>query len=290
MSRHEARRLAEALSNGVNQRDASAPESAASKAAAARPGDADFGFRDVDAAEKSGLVKAVFDSVAGRYDLMNDLMSGGVHRLWKAAAMDWIAPRDGQVLLDVAGGTGDLSRLFLARIAEKGGTGPLNARAIVCDINESMIAAGQEKSLDQGELDSGLEWIVGDAEALPLPDASVDVYTIGFGLRNVTDKDKALAEAHRVLRPGGRFLCLEFSTVALPLLGEIYDRFSFSVVPWIGKVVTGDREAYAYLVESIRRFPDQTTLETMIRNAGFDLVKHRNLSGGIAAMHSAWRI
>lgn len=290
MSRHEARRLADAL----NQPASDAPKKAPETAVASKRGDADFGFRDVDAAEKSGLVKQVFDSVAGRYDLMNDLMSGGVHRLWKSAAMDWIGPRDGQVLLDVAGGTGDLSRLFLERIREKGGTGPITARAIVCDINESMIAAGQDKSLDLGELDAlnggGLEWMVGDAENLPLPDASVDVYTIGFGLRNVTNKDKALAEAYRVLRPGGRFLCLEFSRIALPLLGEMYDRFSFNVVPWIGQVVTGDREAYEYLVESIRRFPDQATLEGMIREAGFDLVKHRNLSGGIAAMHSGWRI
>jgi demethylmenaquinone methyltransferase/2-methoxy-6-polyprenyl-1,4-benzoquinol methylase len=239
-----------------------------------------FGFRDVDRAEKAALVRGVFDSVAGRYDLMNDLMSGGVHRLWKAALIDCLKPRAGQALLDVAGGTGDIAARFLAA----GGT-----NVTVCDINASMVAVGRDRALDRG-VTSGIRWAVGDAEALPLPNAAMDAYTIAFGLRNVTDIDRALREARRVLKPGGQFLCLEFSKVVLPLLSDLYDRYSFSVLPQLGAGVAGDAEAYQYLAESIRKFPDQGALSQRIGDAGLDRIAVQNLSGGIAAIHTAWRI
>lgn len=239
-----------------------------------------FGYRTVPEEQKSGLVRDVFDSVAGRYDLMNDLMSGGIHRLWKNAFMDTLRPRADMRLLDVGGGTGDIAFRFL----ERGGR-----EAVVCDINAEMLKVGRDRAIDRGLL-SGLTWICGDAESLPVPDRSVDAFTIAFCIRNVTRIDAALAEARRVLRPGGRFLCLEFSHVALPLLSAGYDAYSFKLLPWIGQVVTGDRESYQYLVESIRRFPDQETFAAMIADAGLDQVTWRNLSGGIAAIHSAWRI
>ncbi|MGE4218264.1 MAG: class I SAM-dependent methyltransferase [Alphaproteobacteria bacterium] len=239
-----------------------------------------FGYRDVDATAKAGLVRGVFDSVAARYDLMNDLMSLGTHRLWKAALIDWLRPRAGMHLLDVAGGTGDIAERF---VAAGGG------RVTVCDINASMVAVGRDRAIDRGRL-TGIDWAVGDAEALPLPDASVDAYTIAFGLRNVTHIDLALAEARRVLKPGGRFLCLEFSHVAVPGLAAVYDRYSFSVLPRLGAMVAGDRDAYLYLAESIRRFPDQETLVGAMKAAGLAQARYRNLSGGIVAMHSAWRI
>ena len=245
-------------------------------------GEADFGFRRVPRAEKSGLVRDVFDRVASRYDLMNDLMSGGVHRLWKDAMIDWLAPRAGQDLLDVAGGTGDIAFRFMRRTQGK-------ARVTVCDINARMVETGRDRALDRGIVD-GIAWLVGDAQALPVKDASADAYTIAFGLRNVTEIDAALGEARRVLKPGGRFLCLEFSRVVAPLLGPLYDRFSFDVVPWLGARVAGDRDAYLYLVESIRRFPDQEALKRRIEAAGLGQVRYRNLSGGIAALHSAWRL
>jgi demethylmenaquinone methyltransferase/2-methoxy-6-polyprenyl-1,4-benzoquinol methylase len=239
-----------------------------------------FGFRDVDAAEKPALVRAVFDSVATRYDLMNDLMSLGVHRLWKSALIDWLRPRADMRLLDVAGGTGDVAMRFL----DAGG-----CRVTVCDMTERMVRRGRDRSLDRGIL-SGVDWVVGEAEALPFADASVDAYTIAFGLRNVAGMDQALAEARRVLRPGGRFLCLEFSHVAVPWLAALYDRYSFTVLPMLGAAVARDREAYRYLVESIRRFPDQDRLAGSIEAAGLERVCYRNLSGGVAALHSAWRI
>lgn len=244
------------------------------------PATASFGYRDVDAATKAGLVRDVFDSVAGRYDLMNDLMSAGVHRLWKAALIDWLRPRPSMHLLDVAGGTGDIAGRFL----DAGG-----GRVTVCDINQSMVMTGRDRAIDRGRV-ADIRWAVGDAEALPFPDSSIDAYTIAFGLRNVTRIDVALLEARRVLRPGGRFFCLEFSHVAIPGFREIYDRYSFSVLPVLGGLVAGDRDAYRYLVESIRRFPDQEDLCGRMRGAGFDLVKYRNLSGGIAAIHAGWRI
>ena len=239
-----------------------------------------FGFRDVAATEKSGLVRDVFDSVAGRYDLMNDLMSGGVHRLWKASLIDQIRPRPDQHLLDVAGGTGDIALRFRAA----GG-----GRVTVCDINARMIGVGRDRAIDRNAT-TGIEWAVGDAEALPIPDGTVDIYTIAFGLRNVTDIDAALREAFRVLRPGGRFLCLEFSRVVSPSLAELYDRYSFAVLPRLGQVVAGDAESYQYLAESIRRFPDQETLAARMRTAGFDRVSFRNLTRGVAAIHDGWRI
>jgi len=239
-----------------------------------------FGFREVAEGAKTGLVRDVFDSVASRYDLMNDLMSGGVHRLWKAALIDTLRPRAGMDLLDVAGGTGDIARRFL----DAGG-----GKVTICDINESMLRVGRDKAIDHGLL-GGIDWVVGDAEALPFPDCSAGAYTIAFGLRNVTHVERALAEARRVLRPGGRFLCLEFSHVTVPGLDMLYDRYSFNVLPALGAMVARDRESYQYLVESIRRFPPQETLAAMMAKAGLERVTYRNLSGGIAAIHSGWRL
>ncbi|HTH98167.1 MAG TPA: bifunctional demethylmenaquinone methyltransferase/2-methoxy-6-polyprenyl-1,4-benzoquinol methylase UbiE [Stellaceae bacterium] len=247
--------------------------------------EADFGFRKVRASEKSGLVREVFDSVASKYDVMNDLMSLGIHRLWKDALIDWIAPRPGQHLLDVAGGTGDVAFRFLDRAEKKGGA----ARVTVCDINHSMLSVGRDRAIDRGRV-TGLDWVCGDAERLPLPDRSVDAYTIAFGLRNVTRIDNALADAFRVLKPGGRFICLEFSKVVLPFMEKPYDLYSFQVLPRIGEIVAKDAESYRYLAESIRRFPPQEELAERMRAVGFEQVKYRNLSGGIAAMHSGWRL
>jgi len=243
-------------------------------------GEADFGFERVPAAEKAGLVRRVFEAVAPRYDLMNDLMSGGVHRLWKAEMMRWLNPRRGQRLLDVAGGTGDVAERFLGA----GGGG-----AVVCDINLAMISAGRDRALDRGCV-GGMVWLCGDAEALPIADRTVDAVSIAFGLRNVTRIDRALAEMRRVLRPGGRFACLEFSHVSEPMLARLYDLYSFEVLPRLGAVVAGDREAYQYLVESIRRFPKPAELAERMREAGFERVRARLLSGGIAALHTGWRL
>lgn len=238
-----------------------------------------FGFRSVAADEKAGLVGNVFTSVATRYDLMNDLMSFGIHRLWKSAMMDWLRPAPAMRLLDVGGGTGDIATRFLDR-----GGGPV----IVVDINREMLAVGRDRAIDGGRLHE-IGWVCGDAERLPIADACVDAYTAAFCLRNVTRIDRALEEAYRVLKPGGRFLCLEFSRVAVPLLARLYDPYSFRVLPAMGQIVAGDADAYRYLAESIRRFPPQDTFVRMIAKAGFDLVRYRNLSGGIAALHSGWR-
>lgn len=239
-----------------------------------------FGFRTVRETEKASLVRSVFNDVAPRYDLMNDLMSVGVHRLWKAAMLDWLHPRPGMTLIDVGGGTGDIAFRFRAR-----GGGPVT----VCDINKEMLAVGRDRAIDRNIL-SGIDWVCGDAETLPFPDRSADAYTIAFCLRNVTHIDKALAEARRVLRPGGRFLCLEFSQVVIPLFRQIYDQYSFKVLPWLGEKVAGNRDAYQYLVESIRKFPPQDELAARMRQAGLEQVSYRNLSGGIAALHSGWRL
>lgn len=247
-----------------------------------RSREADFGFRRVSEYEKTRLVKGVFDSVAARYDLMNDLMSGGIHRLWKAQLIDRLAPRPGQSLLDLAGGTGDIARRFLKRAGQ-------GASVIVCDINETMLRYGRDRSIDGGML-GDIAWVVGDAADLPLETDSVDACTISFGLRNVTRIAAALREARRVLKPGGRFLCLEFSRVEVPLLRRAYDLYSFAVLPRLGQAVASDRDAYQYLVESIRRFPPQAELAAMMREAGFEQVSWRNLSGGIAAIHSGWRL
>jgi demethylmenaquinone methyltransferase/2-methoxy-6-polyprenyl-1,4-benzoquinol methylase len=247
---------------------------------------ASFGFRTVPADAKASMVRRVFDSVADRYDVMNDLMSAGIHRVWKAALIDMLAPRPGELVLDVAGGTGDVAQAIVAAAP--------GARAIVCDINAAMVARGRDRLLDGGEVPvlarCGIGLVVGDAERLPLPDRSVDAYTIAFGLRNVTRLDAALAEARRVLRPGGRFFCLEFSHVVVPGLDRLYDAYSFGLLPALGQAVAGDRDAYVYLVESIRRFPRQPDLAERMRAAGLDRPRWRNLSGGIAAIHAAWRL
>ncbi|QDH72027.1 class I SAM-dependent methyltransferase [Brevundimonas sp. M20] len=245
-----------------------------------------FGFRDVDAKEKVRMVRGVFDSVASSYDLMNDLMSGGVHRLWKDAAAAKLNPRPGETILDVAGGTGDMSRRYskMARAAQLRMGGD-DAKVIVLDYNAEMIMAGVHKG---GEPE--MTWTVGDAMALPLPDASVDAYSISFGIRNVADVPQALREARRVLKPGGRFLCLEFSRPTSGAIRKAYDAWSFHAIPRIGEWVAKDRDSYQYLVESIRRFPDQPTFRQMIEEAGFKRVTVTNLSGGVAAIHHGWAI
>lgn len=239
-----------------------------------------FGFKDVSADEKTGMVHDVFASVASKYDFMNDLMSLGVHRLWKSAMLDWLAPRSDLRMVDVGGGTGDITFRWLER-----GGGPVN----VVDYSPEMISVGRDRAIDKGIL-HGITWSVGNAEALPLPGNSVDVYASAFCLRNVARLDKALSEARRVLKPGGHFLCLEFSKLIIPALEDAYDAWSFKVLPAMGERVAADRESYIYLAESIRRFPDQDTFAGMIADAGLDQIKVQNLSGGIAAMHSAWRI
>jgi demethylmenaquinone methyltransferase / 2-methoxy-6-polyprenyl-1,4-benzoquinol methylase len=246
---------------------------------------ASFGYQEVRPEDKPALVRDLFARVAWRYDLMNDLMSAGVHRLWKAALIDWLAPRPDLRLLDVAGGTGDVAFRVLHRV-ERFKASP---RIVVCDVNPAMLQVGRDRAIDQNKLNT-IEWVCADAEALPLPDRSVDAYTIAFGIRNVTRIDRALAEARRVLVPGGRFLCLEFTPAPSPALRPPYDLYSFTVVPWLGKRIAGDQAAYRYLVESIRRFPDQATFARMIEQAGLERVRHRDLSGGIAAIHSAWRL
>lgn len=242
--------------------------------------DIDFGFRTVRRAEKAGLVRDVFDSVATRYDVMNDLMSGGVHRLWKAAMVDWMAPQPYQHLVDLAGGTGDISLRFL-----RAGGGS----AAVTDINESMLAAGRARR-DLGGFAKRVSWCVGNAEALPFESVSADLVTIAFGLRNVTDREAALAEAYRILKPGGRFLCLEFSQVNNAMLARAYDAWSFNVLPRLGQVVAGDADSYRYLVESIRTFPTPEVLADMFAGAGFAQVRVRRMSAGIACIHSGWKL
>jgi len=243
----------------------------------------DFGARRVPEGEKAPLVRAVFDSVAPRYDLMNDLMSGGIHRWWKARMVAWLNPHPGQVLLDVAGGSGDIALRALPRLAPRGG------KVIVCDTSEPMLAIGRARALDRGIL-AGLEWVCADAERLPVPNRSIDLYTIAFGLRNVTRIEAALAEGRRALRYGGHFLCLEFTPEINPLLQPLYDLYSFQILPQLGWIVAGDREAYTYLAESIRRFPRQRELAAMIARAGLERVRFRNLTGGVAALYSAWRV
>ena len=240
-----------------------------------------FGFQTVDEDAKAGMVHGVFSRVASRYDVMNDLMSAGIHRIWKNAMMDWLAPRDGQQLLDVAGGTGDIAFRFLDRAPK--------ARVTVCDMTESMLVEGRKRA-EAEALAQRLSWVTGDAMALPFADDSFDRYTISFGIRNVTRIPDALAEAFRVLRPGGRLMVLEFSQLPVPAMQWAYDRYSFNVIPALGQMVANDRDSYQYLVESIRRFPDQDTFAGLIRDAGFERVQYRNLSMGIAALHSGWKL
>lgn len=240
-----------------------------------------FGFKDVAEDQKAGMVHGVFTNVASKYDVMNDVMSVGIHRVWKDAMMDWLAPRDDQKLLDVAGGTGDISFRFLKRAP--------GAHATVFDMTQSMLDEG-EKRAEAEALADHLDWVCGDAMALPFADNSFDVYTISFGIRNVTRIDEALSEAYRVLRPGGRLMVLEFSQLPNDGMQKLYDLYSFNVIPRMGQLIAGDSDSYQYLVESIRKFPDQETFAGMIRDAGFEQVKYRNLSMGIAALHSGWKI
>jgi demethylmenaquinone methyltransferase/2-methoxy-6-polyprenyl-1,4-benzoquinol methylase len=247
--------------------------------------DTHFGFKTVDLDAKQGLVDDVFRSVARRYDLMNDLMSGGLHRAWKDALVTAVNPPRGDRpfgLVDVAGGTGDIA----FRVVAAGGPG---TRVTVCDINPEMLAVGRERAIERG-LDDAVAFVDGNAEALPFPDRSFDACTIAFGIRNVPRIDAALAEAYRVLKPGGRFLCLEFSTVDVPGLDTLYDLYSFNVIPALGRSVAGDADAYRYLVESIRRFPKPQAFAAMISAAGFRRVSARPLTGGVVALHSGWRL
>jgi demethylmenaquinone methyltransferase / 2-methoxy-6-polyprenyl-1,4-benzoquinol methylase len=251
----------------------------------ASQGTTSFGFRAVPEGERQGLVNKVFASVADRYDLMNDLMSGGLHRLWKRDLITMLnAPRTVTPfkLLDVAGGTGDIA----IRYAKDSG---LNATAVICDISPEMLEVGRRR-ITQAGLDSRITCVEGNAEELPFEAASFDAYTIAFGIRNVTHIEKALTEAYRVLKPGGRFLCLEFSECRVPLLDRAYDFHSFEVIPRLGKLAAGDADSYRYLVESIRKFPKQEAFAGMIREAGFSRVSYRDLTGGIAAIHGGWKI
>jgi demethylmenaquinone methyltransferase/2-methoxy-6-polyprenyl-1,4-benzoquinol methylase len=243
-----------------------------------------YGFRNVAEGEKQGLVNDVFHKVASRYDLMNDLMSGGLHRLWKDAMVAWLNPpkRPGWRVLDVAGGTGDIA----FRIVEASNR---NAHATVLDINGSMLKVGEERAHKRGLADH-VDFVEANAEELPFADASFDAYTIAFGIRNVPRIDVALGEAFRVLKPGGRFLCLEFSEVEMPVLDKVYEAWSFRAIPQIGAMVAGDGEPYRYLVESIVKFPNQRNFGAMIERAGFERVTWRNYSGGIAALHSGWKL
>ena len=247
---------------------------------------ASFGYQDVDPAEKPKLVRGVFDRVAKNYDLMNDLMSGGVHRLWKDAVAARLNPQPGEVIIDCAGGTGDMARRFskMARAAQERRGGP-DAKVFVIDYNAEMIAAGREKGSEPE-----MTWTVGDAQRLPLPENFADAYVISFGIRNVTDIDAALRDARRVLKPGGRFLCLEFSRPTTEALQKAYDAYSFKVIPQVGEWVAKDRDAYQYLVESIRRFPDQRTFARMMETAGFGRVTVTNFIGGVAALHQGWKL
>ncbi len=245
-----------------------------------------FGFEDVSRDEKTRRVKGVFASVAGKYDLMNDLMSAGVHRVWKASMIAWLNPQPGETLIDVAGGTGDIARAFLKRSEEvaRRRTSGVRSMAFVSDINEAMLVAGIKAA------NENMPRVACDAAALPFPDSCADAVTISFGIRNVVEIDKALSEFRRVLRPGGRFACLEFSHMSHRVLQEAYDRYSFAVIPRLGELVTGDRASYQYLVESIRRFPDQETFAARVKAAGFSEVGYQNYSGGVAALHTGWAV
>ncbi|KAG7480927.1 hypothetical protein MATL_G00061430 [Megalops atlanticus] len=274
-----------------------------------------FGFETVPEGQKAERVYKVFESVAQKYDVMNDAMSMGIHRLWKDTLLHIMNPQPGNRLLDTAGGTGDISFRFLdyvqsqrdrqrrraacanqtlswQQIAENytsNDVGPGESRAVVCDINKEMLKVGKQRAEEQG-YNTGLSWVVGDAEELPFDDNQFDVYTIAFGIRNVTHIEQALQEALRVLKPGGRFMCLEFSRVSNPLLSRLYDAYSFQLIPVLGEVIAGDWKSYQYLVESIRRFPDQETFKGMIEDAGFFRVQYFNLTGGVVAIHSGFKL
>jgi len=249
------------------------------------PEEVPFGFRNVARDDKSGLVREVFDSVSTRYNIMNDVMSGGLHRLWKDTMVRRLRARPGQHVVDIAGGTGDIALRILQPFREA----DVAARphVTVLDINESMLRVGRDRATDRGFV-AGLDWACSDAQALPLPNGCADAYTVAFGMRNMTDVPAALVEARRVLRPGGQFLCLEFSQVT-PALAPLYDAYSFRLLPLMGRVIARDADSYRYLAESIRTFPGQDAFAEMIRAAGFGRVSYRNLSGGIVALHAGWR-
>ena len=237
----------------------------------------DFGYERVKTAEKAGRVREVFDSVAAQYDLMNDLMSGGLHRLWKRFTIELSAVRSGQTVLDIAGGTGDLAAKFSKLVGTDG-------KVILADINAAMLSVGRDRLIDKGAL-SNIDVVQADAQFLPFEDNSIDCITIAFGLRNVTDKAKALRSMHRVLKPGGRLLVLEFSKPTSPLLSKVYDAYSFSALPAMGKLITDDADSYRYLAESIRKHPDQESLLEMVEDAGFVDCRYHNMTGGIVAVH-----
>ena len=241
----------------------------------------DFGFTRVDPAAKAGMVRGVFDSVASRYDLMNDLMSGGVHRLWKRFTIELSAARPGQTILDIAGGTGDLAARFSQLVGADG-------QVILADINAAMLEVGRARLIDEGAT-GNIEVVQADAQALPFEENSVDCITIAFGLRNVTDKNMALRSMLRVLRPGGRLLVLEFSKPTSPLLGKVYDQYSFQILPAIGRLIAQDADSYRYLAESIRKHPDQDTLLEMMEDAGFVECRYHNMTGGIVAVHQGFK-
>jgi demethylmenaquinone methyltransferase/2-methoxy-6-polyprenyl-1,4-benzoquinol methylase len=263
-----------------------------------------FGFRRVSAGDKPRLVGKVFDSVASRYDIMNDFMSGGLHRLWKAELIWRMRPAPGRHLVDVAGGTGDIATAYLAhaakvaakvakkneaKVGKKSGPNAGPARATIIDINQAMIETGRDRAIDRGQI-KGIDWTVGDATALPLNNSVADQYSIAFGIRNVTGIETALTEAYRILKPGGQFYCLEFGPMPRSPLKPLYEFYSFNIVPMIGQIVASDGDAYRYLVESIRRFPNATRFQAMIEEAGFSQVRSRPMSGGIVNLFSAWRL
>ncbi|XP_029960737.1 2-methoxy-6-polyprenyl-1,4-benzoquinol methylase, mitochondrial [Salarias fasciatus] len=275
-----------------------------------------FGFETVPEAEKAKRVYQVFENVAQKYDIMNDAMSLGIHRLWKDMLLHVMHPQPGARLLDVAGGTGDIAFRFLDYIqsqqerqrrreamssqtpswqdisssySTEDGEGDRESSAVVCDINKEMLKVGKQKADNMG-ISAGLSWVVGDAEELPFDDDQFDIYTIAFGIRNVTHIDQALQEALRVLKPGGRFMCLEFSKVTNPVLARLYDAYSFQVIPVLGEVIAGDWKSYQYLVESIRKFPDQEEFKLMMEDAGFYCVQYYNLTGGVVALHSGFKL
>ena len=240
-----------------------------------------FGNKNIPKELKSQMVGEVFNSVAQKYDLMNDVMSLGVHRIWKTALIDWLSPRNGQKLLDVAGGTGDIAFRFLKRAPK--------SKVTVLDMTEKMLVEGKSRA-EAHEFNENIDWICGDAMRLPFKDHSFDAYTISFGIRNVTDIKVALTEAFRVLKPGGRLLVLEFSQIPISKLRKLYDLYSFKAIPRMGKIIAGDSDSYQYLVESIRKFPNQEEFLKLLQAAGFENAKYRNLSLGIAALHSGWKI
>lgn len=244
-----------------------------------------FGYRDVPREEKAGLVKGVFDQVASKYDVMNDLMSLGMHRLWKRNMVDAIELRDNASVLDMAGGTGDISFQIMRKAQKK----KLSIDITVCDINAAMLNEGRARAIDTNQLE-GYEWICGNAEVLPFESNRYDAYTIAFGIRNVTDIPAALKEAHRVLKPGGKFYCLEFSKVTQQTLAHLYYAYSFHVIPRVGQMVVGDGSPYQYLVESIQKFPPQEEFAQMLRGAGFAMVKYENMTGGVVALHTGYKV